>query len=100
MDRATFGPGGNGDLFYAEGNKSTLQSPGWLEKIGLDAFEYEAGNGINGGEATLRAIGEKAREHHLLMSLHTPYFISLSGVEEEKRLNCRGRCDGRSCPIP
>ena len=86
MDRATFGPGGNGDLFYAEGNKSTLQSPGWLEKIGLDAFEYEAGNGINGGEATLRAIGEKAREHHILMSLHTPYFISLSGVEEEKRL--------------
>ena len=86
MDRATFGPGGNGDLFYAEGNKSTLQSPGWLERIGLDAFEYEAGNGINGGEATLRAIGEKAREHHILMSLHTPYFISLSGVEEEKRL--------------
>lgn len=86
MDRATFGPGGNGDLFYAEGNKSTLQSPGWLERIGLDAFEYEAGNGINGGEATLRAIGEKAREHHILMSLHTPYFISLSGIEEEKRL--------------
>ena len=86
MERATFGPGGNGDLFYAEGKKSTLQSPGWLEKIGLDAFEYEAGNGINGGEATLRAIGEKAREHHILMSLHTPYFISLSGVEEEKRL--------------
>ena len=86
MNRATFGPGGNGDLFYAEGNKSTLQAPGWLEKIGLDAFEYEAGNGVNGGEATLRAIGEKAREHHILMSLHTPYFISLSGVEEEKRL--------------
>lgn len=86
MTRATFGPGGNGELFYAEGNKSTLQSPGWLEKFGLDAFEYEAGNGITGGEATLRAIGEKAREHHILMSLHTPYFISLSGIEEEKRL--------------
>lgn len=86
MERATFGPGGNGDWFYADGNKSTLQSPGWLERVGLDAFEYEAGNGINGSEATLRAIGEKAREHHILMSLHTPYFISLSGVEEEKRL--------------
>ncbi len=86
MKRATFGPGGNGDLFYAEGNKSTLQSPGWLEKYGLDAFEYEAGNGISAGEATLRAIGQKAREHHILMSLHTPYFISLSGVEEAKRL--------------
>ena len=81
MNRATFGPGGNGDLFYAEGNKSTLQSPGWLEKYGLDAFEYEAGNGISAGESTLRAIGAKAREHHILMSLHTPYFISLSGID-------------------
>ena len=85
-DIATFGPGGNGEWFYAEGKKSTLQSPGWLKEKGLDAFEYEAGNGIAGSEATLRAIGEKAREHGILMSLHTPYFISLSGVEEEKRL--------------
>ena len=83
---ATFGPGGNGEWFYAEGNKSTLQAPGWLKKVGLDAFEYEAGNGIAAGEGTLRAIGEKAREHGILMSLHTPYFISLSGMEEEKRL--------------
>ena len=83
---ATFGPGGNGEWFYAEGKKSTLQSPGWLKEKGLDAFEYEAGNGISGSEATLRAIGEKAREHGILMSLHTPYFISLSGTEEEKRL--------------
>lgn len=86
MNRPTFGPGGNGDWFYSEGNKSTLQSPGWLKAKGLDAFEYEAGNGISAGEATLSAIGKKAKEHGILMSLHTPYFISLSGVEEEKRL--------------
>ena len=83
---ATFGPGGNGDWFDDEGKISTLQAPGWLKEKGLDAFEYEAGNGITGGEATLRAIGEKAREHGIFMSLHAPYFISLSGVEEEKRL--------------
>lgn len=85
-NHATFGPGGNGDWFYSEGKKSTLQSPGWLKEKGLDAFEYEAGNGISGSEATLRAIGDKAREHGILMSLHTPYFISLSGTEEAKRL--------------
>ncbi len=83
---ATFGPGGNGDWFYSEGKKSTLQSPGWLREKGLDAFEYEAGNGISAGEGTLRAIGEKAREHGILMSLHTPYFISLSGIDPEKRM--------------
>ena len=83
---ATFGPGGNGEWFYREGGKSTVQAPGWVVAKGLDAFEYEGGNGIAGGEASLRAIGEKAREHGVKMSLHTPYFISLSGVEEEKRL--------------
>ena len=86
IDRATFGPGGNSESFYNEGYKSTLQAPGWLKKRGLDAYEYQAGNGLTAGESTLRAIGEKAREHGILMSLHTPYFISLSGVEEEKRL--------------
>ncbi len=83
---ATFGPGGNGEWFYRDGNKSTLQAPGWIRGVGVDAFEYEAGNGVAGSEATLRAIGEKAREHGILMSLHAPYFISLSGVEPEKRL--------------
>ena len=83
---ATFGPGGNSDLFYAQGNKSTIQSPGWVKRFGLDAFEYEAGNGLTAGEASLRAVGAKAKEHGILMSLHTPYFISLSGVDPEKRM--------------
>ena len=86
MSFATVGPGGNGDLFYRDGCKSTLQSPGWVKRFGLDAFEYEAGNGLTAGEASLRAVGEKAREHGIKMSLHTPYFISLSGVDPEKRL--------------
>ena len=86
MSRATFGPGGNGDLFYASGKKSTYQAPAWLKDYGLDAYEYEAGNGLGAGEATLRKIGEEAKRSGILMSLHTPYFISLSGVDPEKRL--------------
>ncbi len=86
INRPTFGPGGNSESFYNEGYKSTLQAPGWLNKKGLDAYEYQAGNGLTAGEGTLKAIGEKAKEHGILMSLHTPYFISLSGIEEEKRL--------------
>lgn len=82
----TFGPGGNGDLFYQDGKKSTQDSPAWVRAFGLDAFEYEAGNGITAGEASLRAVGEAAREADIKMSIHAPYFISLSGVEEEKRL--------------
>ena len=86
MSFATFGPGGNCEWFYAEGNKATVQAPGWLAGKGLDAYEYEAGRGVNASESVLRAIGDKAREHGMRMSLHAPYFISLSGTEEATRL--------------
>ena len=83
---AFFGPGGNSDAFKLSGGKSTLDAPKWVKSIGLNAYEYEAGNGIAASPAMLSAIGERAREHGIKMSFHTPYFISLSGVEEEKRL--------------
>lgn len=86
IDHATFGPGGNSDSFYADGKKSTTDAPLWVKNFGLDAYEYEAGNGIAAGDATLKKIGDAAKEHGVLMSLHTPYFISLSGVVPEKRL--------------
>ena len=86
MANALFGPGGNSESFYAEGLKSTLQAPAWLVKKGLDAYEYQAGNGLTASDATLKRIGDAAKEHNIKMSLHTPYYISLSGVEPEKRL--------------
>ena len=84
--KAYFGPGGNSEAFKAAGGKSTLQAPSWLASIGLDAYEYEAGNGIVSSAQTLLAIGKEAEKYNIKMSFHTPYFISLSGVEEEKRL--------------
>ena len=86
MAKAKFGPGGNGDLFYATGGKGSADAPAWLSEYGLDAYEFEAGNGIAAGEATLRKIGDAARQYNISMSLHTPYYISLSGVDPEKRL--------------
>ena len=86
MSYATFGPGGNSKSFYEEGFKSTLQAPAWVRAKGLDAYEYQAGNGISASAETLKKIGDEARKYGILMSLHTPYYISLSGVVEEKRL--------------
>lgn len=86
INKPTFGTGGNSDSFYADGKKSTVQAPEWIKLKGLDAYEFEAGNGLNAGEATLQKIGDAAREHGILMSFHTPYFISLSGTDPEKRL--------------
>ena len=86
MSKAKFGPGGNGDLFYAQGGKGTVQAPAWVKNFGLDASEFEAGNGLSASEETLRKIGEEARAHGISMSLHTPYFISLAGIDPQKRL--------------
>ena len=83
---AKFGPGGNSEAFALAGFSSTLDAPAWLSKIGLDAYEYEAGNGLSAGPSTLAAIGRRAKENGIKISYHTPYFISLSGVVEEKRL--------------
>lgn len=85
-ERALFGPGGNSDSFHAAGYKSSLQAPEWVKKFGLDAYEYEAGRGVNGSEESFLAIGAKAKEHGIKLSIHAPYFISLSSLEEEKRI--------------
>ena len=83
---AYFGPGGNSEAFKAAGFSSTLDAPAWVSSIGLNAYEYEAGNGLSATPKLLAAIGERARNNNIKMSFHTPYFISLSGVVEEKRL--------------
>ena len=90
MKKAFFGPGGNSEAFSLAGFKSTVDAPAWLAGIGLDAYEYEAGNGLSASASTLRAIGEAARVNNIKMSYHTPYFISLSGVVTETRLKSIG----------
>lgn len=84
---ARFGPAGNSISFTAMGYKHSLDVPDYLNKMGLDAFEYQCGRGVNIGLDKAKALGEKARENNIVLSLHAPYYISMSSVEEEKRLN-------------
>lgn len=87
---ALFGPGGNCDEFAKSGLKGTLFAPQWVKSYGLDAYEYEAGRGIHTSPAMLAEIGDNARSLGVKMSFHTPYFISLSSVEREKRVKSVG----------
>ncbi|MGI6030198.1 MAG: TIM barrel protein [Eubacteriales bacterium] len=80
-----FGPAGNSDSFYAAGNKSTLQMPGYLEQQGLNAYEYQCGRGVKITEKTACALGEKARVHGVALSLHAPYYINLANPDPEKQ---------------
>ena len=83
---AKFGPAGNCPAFYDAGYKSTAQAPLWLKNIGLDAYEYQCGQGVRGSDEAFASVGKAAKENGIALSLHAPYFISLSGIEEEKRL--------------
>lgn len=83
---ALFGPAGTSDAAKAAGVKGTADAIRMAAEIGLDAFEYQAGNGLHATQGALRAIGQEAAKLGIAMSLHTPYFISLSGTEPEKRL--------------
>ena len=83
---ALFGPGGNSLSFYASGKKSTVDAPAWVAGFGLDCYEYQAGKGLFGSDDTFKKIGDEAKKHNIRMSLHAPYYISLSGIETEKRL--------------
>ena len=84
---AKFGPAGTGDNFKALGFKTSLQVPQYLVNIGLDHFEYQCGRGVNIGIDKATELGSLAREKGITLSLHAPYYISMSSVEEEKRLN-------------
>lgn len=84
---AKFGPAGNSESFSAMGYKSSLQVPQYIEQMGLDVFEYQCGRGVNIGAEKAAQLGVLAKEKGIGLSLHAPYYISMSSVEEEKRLN-------------
>ncbi len=83
MKRPLFGPAGNSDSF-TRAYKGSVHAPKWLRELGLDCYEYQCGRGVNIGEDTARAIGAAAGEQGIVMSLHAPYYINLSGDSPER----------------
>ncbi len=82
-----FGPAGNAASFSEMGYKNSLDVPDYIVKMGLDCYEYQCGRGVNIGEEKARLLGKKASAAGIGLSLHAPYYISMSSVEEEKRKN-------------
>lgn len=85
--RARFGPAGNSEDFFEPGNKSAMEAPAWIRSHGLDCYEYQCGHGVRISEDAAEVLGQKAKEHDILLSVHAPYYISLSSTEAEKRDN-------------
>lgn len=84
---AIFGPAGTSIDFKELGYKNSLDIPKFTKQYGLDTFEYQCGRGVNIGEEKATELGILAREEGISLSLHAPYYISMSSTEEEKRLN-------------
>lgn len=84
--QAIFGVAGNSDSFYKDGNKASEQMPGWLSDFGLDAYEYQCGNGVRCGQKTAEKIADEARKNGIIMSVHSPYYINLATNDEQKRM--------------
>ncbi len=83
---AKFGPAGNSEEFSAK-HKSTLDAPAYLKEMGLDHYEYQCGRGVRVSDKLAQAMRAKAKEAGISLSVHAPYFISLSSIEPEKRDN-------------
>ena len=82
---AFFGPAGRDDSLNTLGYKTSLDIPRCMKEKGLDAFEYQCGRGVNVKTEVANELGARAKELGIRLSLHAPYYISLSGIEKEKR---------------
>ena len=85
-----FGTAGLDENFSLQGHKKTIEVPTYLSNMGLDAFEYQCGRGVKIKEAAAVEFGKEAAAKGITLSLHAPYYISMSSLEEEKRLNSVG----------
>ncbi len=80
----SFGPGGN-SLSWGK-RKFPEDLPSYLSSMGLNGYEIECGRGVRISESTVKKLPMLAAENGICVTLHTPYFISLSSAVEETRL--------------
>lgn len=86
MKEIRFGPAGTGEKMKEIGIKKSSDIPAILKNMGLNAFEYQCGHGVTISEDSAKKFGAECLNNGIVPSLHTPYFISLSSVNEETRL--------------
>lgn len=81
-----FGTAGNPDAFFEKGHKDYLEAPEYLKSIGLSAYEFQGGHGVRIAPQKALKLGENAKDFGIKLSIHTPYYISVSSEKEETRL--------------
>ena len=80
-----FGPAGNDEEFYESGYKNSEQMPEYLANKGLNAYEYQCSRGVRVSDSKAEKMREQAEKYGISLSVHSPYYISLSTQDEEKQ---------------
>ena len=77
-----FGPSGNEKRFGETGHKSTVEAPQYVADMGLNAYEYSFGRGINIGDDKAAEIGAQANRLDVALSVHAPYYINFANPDD------------------
>lgn len=77
------GPSGNSEAFYASGRKHTYEEGEFLHGLGLNAFEYSFGRGVNMTAQTARKIGGELKKYGVEVSVHAPYYTNFANPDPE-----------------
>lgn len=88
--KITFAPGGNSDSFAHGKLKFPKDIAGYLKNHGLNGYEIVCGRGITISAETYKTLPQIAEENDIYLTLHAPYYISISGESEEIRLKSVG----------
>lgn len=79
-----FGVAGGTNAFYMN-HKNSYEMPEYLKSINLDAYEYQCSRGVRVSQKLAEKIKEEAHNNNILLSVHAPYYISLSTQDEVKK---------------
>ena len=81
-----FGPAGLSDSYPAKAFDPEGIAA-YTAGFGLTAFEYQCGRGVRLAHDKAAALGKACAARGIALSVHAPYYISMSSLEEEKRLH-------------
>ena len=85
-DTPKFGTAGLSDSYAAKGF-DPQKIAAYTAFFGLTAFEYQCGRGVRLAHDKAQALGKAAAALGIALSVHAPYYISMSGLDDEKRLH-------------
>ena len=85
-DTPKFGTAGLSDSYAAKGF-DPQKIAAYTASFGLTAFEYQCGRGVRLAHDKAQALGKAAAAQGITLSVHAPYYISMSGLDDEKRLH-------------